>query len=63
VKRWQGSDHRLRWVASTLVFAESRWNRLHGHNQIEALVSSMKTAYALPVQTEKAALRRQASAA
>ena len=63
VKRWQGSDHRLRWVASTLMFAESKWNRLHGYNQIEALVSSMKTASALRVEKEKAALRRQVSAA
>lgn len=63
VKRWQGSDHRLRWVASTLMFAESRWNRLHGYNQIEALVSSMKTASALRAEKEKAALRRQVSAA
>ena len=31
VKRWQGSDHRLRWIASGLVFAESRWNKLHGY--------------------------------
>jgi putative transposase len=31
VKRWQGSDHRLRWVASALLFAESHWNRLHGY--------------------------------
>jgi hypothetical protein len=29
VKRWQGSDHRLRWVASALLYAETRWNRLH----------------------------------
>jgi putative transposase len=63
VKRWQGSDHRLRWVASTLLFAESRWNRLQGYNQIEALVSAMKTAHALRLQKQKAALRRQLGAA
>ena len=28
VKRWQGRDHRLRWIGSALLFAESRWNRL-----------------------------------
>lgn len=63
VKRWQGSDHRMRWVASTLLFAESRWNRLHGYNQMEALVMSMKTAHALRIQKHKAALRRQVSTA
>jgi putative transposase len=63
VKRWQGSDHRLRWVASTLLFAESRWNRLIGYHQIEALVSSMKAEYALRLQKQKAALRSQVSAA
>jgi putative transposase len=63
VKRWQGSDHRLRWVASTLLFAESRWNRLIGYPQIEALVSSMKAEYALRLQKQKAALRPQVTAA
>lgn len=63
VKRWQGSDHRLRWVASTLLFTESRWNRVHGHQQIEALVSSMKAELALRLRKQKAALRRQVSAA
>jgi hypothetical protein len=29
VKRWQGSDHRLRWIGSALFFAEARWNRIH----------------------------------
>jgi putative transposase len=63
VKRWQGSDHRLRWVASTLLFAESRWNRLHGYRQISVLVSALKTAYALRLQQQRAALRRKVSAA
>lgn len=34
VKRWQGSDQRLRGVVSALVYLESRWNRLQGHRQI-----------------------------
>lgn len=63
VKRWQGSDHRLRWVASTLLFAESRWNRIQGYLQMEALASSMKAAYALRLQKQKATLRRRASVA
>lgn len=63
VKRWQGSDHRLRWVASTLLFAESKWNRLQGHNQMAALASSMKSDFALRLQKQKAELRRQVDAA
>ncbi len=63
VKRWQGSDHRLRWVGSALKFAESRWNRIQGYLQIDALVSSMKAEYLLRLQKQKAALRRQISAA
>jgi transposase-like protein len=63
VKRWQGSDHRLRWVGSALMFAESRWNRIQGYLQIDALVSSMKAEYSLRLQKQKAALRRQMSAA
>jgi transposase-like protein len=64
VKRWQGSDHRLRWVASSLMFAETRWNRLHGYRHITSLVSAMKTAHALRVQQQRARLKRaRASAA
>ena len=63
VKRWQGSDHRLRWVASSLMFAESRWNRLHGYRHIPVLVTALKTAYALRLQQQRAALRRQVNAA
>lgn len=63
VKRWQGSDHRLRWVGSAMYFAESRWNRIHGYRHLEALVSSMKAEFALRLQQQKAVLRRQAHAA
>ena len=63
VKRWQGSDHRLRWVASSLMFAESRWNRLHGYRHIPVLGTALKTAYALRLQQQRAALRRQVNAA
>ena len=47
VKRWQGSDHRLRWVASALLYAETRWNRLHGYRQIPALLHNLQRAYQL----------------
>lgn len=63
VKRWPGSDHRQRWVGSGLVFAESRWCRLHGYRHLGALVTAMKTAYALRLQQQRAAPRRKVSAA
>lgn len=63
VKRWQGSDHRLRWVASGLVFAESRWSRIHGYKQIQQLVSSLMSAHALRLQQQKQDLQRNRSKA
>ena len=63
VKRWQGSDQRLRWVASALLFTESRWNRIQGYGHVEALVSAMKAEHALRLQKQKAALRSKVSAA
>jgi transposase-like protein len=45
VKRWQGSDHRLRWVASAMLYAESRWNRLHGYRHLPLLVHNLEKAY------------------
>lgn len=54
VKRWQGSDHRLRWVASALLFAESHWNRLRGYRHMPALVNALEAAYRLRcVQPER----------
>ena len=47
VKRWQGSDHRLRWVASALLYAETRWNRLHGYRQLPLLLHNLQRAYQL----------------
>lgn len=55
VKRWQGRDHRLRWVASSLLFAESRWNRLHGYGSMPALVKALDAAYSLRVGKAAAA--------
>ncbi|MGZ9130737.1 MAG: IS256 family transposase [Candidatus Binatia bacterium] len=45
VKRWQGRDHRLRWVGSALLFAESRWNRLHGYRHMPVLIAALDAAY------------------
>jgi len=47
VKRWQGSDHRLRWVGSALLFAESRWNKIHGYRHMPVLVNALDAAYNL----------------
>jgi transposase-like protein len=45
VKRWQGRDHRLRWVGSALLFAESRWNRLRGYRHMPVLIAALDAAY------------------
>ncbi len=42
VKRWHGSDHRLRWVGSALLYAESRWNRLHGYRHLPLLIRNLQ---------------------
>ena len=61
VKRWQGGDQRLRWVASALVYVESRWNRLQGYRQIPALISALESAYQLRLR-EKRALAQTSAA-
>jgi putative transposase len=48
VNRWLGGDHRLRWSASTMLYAESRWNRLHGHRHLPPLIHNVQRAYNLP---------------
>jgi transposase-like protein len=47
VKRWHGRDHRLRWVASGLLFAESRWHKVTGYRHIPVLVHALDAAYRL----------------
>lgn len=47
VKRWQGSDHRLRWIGSALIYAESRWNRIHGYRHMPVLLNALDVAYRL----------------
>lgn len=63
VKRWQGSDHRLRWVGSALLFAESRWNRIQGYRHMPVLLNALNTAYSLRCAHNQAALKSQVSAA
>jgi putative transposase len=63
VKRWQGSDHRLRWVGSALLFAESRWNRIHGYRHMPMLINALNAAYKLRCAHNQAALKKETSAA
>lgn len=44
VKRWRGGDQYLRWVASALLWAESRWNRIHGFRELPVLVKELELA-------------------
>jgi putative transposase len=44
VKRWQGGDQYLRWVASGLLYAESRWNRVHGFRELPIVVKELELA-------------------
>ena len=61
VKRWQRGDHRLRWMASALMFLESRWNRLHGHLQIPALMNALQEAYYLRLREQHGLVRTGAA--
>jgi transposase-like protein len=63
VKRWQGSDHRLRWVGSALLFAESRWNRIQGYRHMPVLITALNAAYKLRCAHNQAALKKQKGAA
>lgn len=49
VKRWQGKDHRLRWISSSLLFVEARWSKLHGYRHMPVLVKALEAAYRLRV--------------
>lgn len=52
VKRWYGGDQYLRWIASGLLWAESRWNRIHGYRELPILVKELELAVvrSLPVR-------------
>lgn len=55
VKRWQGRDHRLRWVASSLLFAESKWSKVFGYRHMPMLVHALDAAYRLRTTHQAAA--------
>jgi len=44
VKRWYGGDQYLRWIASALLWAESRWNRIRGYRELPILVKELELA-------------------
>lgn len=56
VKRWQGGDQYLRWVASGLLWAESRWNRLHGRRDLPILVKELELAVVRAVPVKRASV-------
>ena len=62
VKRWQGSDHRLRWVASAMLYAESRWNRLHGYRHLPLLLHNLQRAFAVRCAVNGVASRASSAA-
>ena len=63
VKRWQGGDHRLRWIGSALLFAESHWNRIHSHRYIPGLIAAMEHNYQIRIQNQQKVLARHLGAA
>lgn len=42
VKKWQGGDMKLRWVASGLLFAEEQFQRVKGYRDIPQLVAAIQ---------------------
>lgn len=49
VKRWRDGDHRLRWLASALMFYERRWNRIQGYRQLPLLIKELELDVLRPV--------------
>jgi transposase-like protein len=43
VKRWRKGEQRLRWVASALIEAEQRMQRIKGYRVMTTLINSLKT--------------------
>lgn len=54
VKRWQGGDQRLRWVASGLLWAETRWNRIHHACEIPVLIKELELALVKKIPLRRA---------
>jgi putative transposase len=59
VKKWQGGDMKLRWVASGLLFVEQQFRRVKGYRGIPQLVAAIQTA-APPEQARPLAVAKKA---
>ena len=44
IKKWQGGDRKLRWVASGLLFAEGQFRRVRGFREILPLLNALASA-------------------
>ena len=44
VKKWQGGDMKLRWVASGLLFVEGQFRKVKGYREIPQLMAALKAA-------------------
>ena len=62
VKRWHGSDHRLRWIGSAMLYAEARWNRLCGYRHLPLLIRNLNRAYELRCALNGTALSTSSAA-
>lgn len=56
VKRWWGGDQLLRWVASALLYSETRWNRVQGHRELPLLLKELELAALAPALRRPAAM-------
>jgi putative transposase len=59
VKRWQGGDMKLRWVASGLLFAEGQFRRVKGFREMPKLIAALQAA-SPPVKASAVAVARRA---
>ena len=58
VKKWQGGDMKLRWVASGLLFVEGQFRRVKGFREIPQLMAAIQAA-APPGQTKPVAVAKK----
>ncbi len=61
VKRWQRGDHRLRWIGSALLHAETRWNKITGYRHLPVLIRALDSAYRLRCNLKDDFLQAQAA--
>ena len=59
VKKWQGGDMKLGWVASGLLFVEGRFRRVKRYREIPQLMAAIQ-ATAPPGQSRPVAVAKKA---